>query len=81
VARVEPLRVPAVQPLEACRQLRHGGLEDEVVVVRHQADGVHAPVVLADDDPEEPQKQPAIVVVAVDRDPPGPSSSYVEEAV
>jgi hypothetical protein len=50
-------------------------------VVGHQADGVHAPVVPADDDAEEPEEEAAIVVVAVDRDPPGPARSHVKEAV
>jgi hypothetical protein len=81
VARVEPLRVAAVEALEARRQLRDRGLEDEVVVVRHQAGGVHAPVVLADDDAEEPKEDAAVVVIAVDRDPPGPTRRHVEEPV
>src|SRR6266511_5441373 len=47
VTRVEALRVAAVQPLESGGQLGDGRLDDEVIVVRHQAERVHSPVVLA----------------------------------
>ncbi len=47
VARVEALRVAAVQPLEPGGQLGDGRLYDEVVVVGHQAERVYAPAVFA----------------------------------
>jgi hypothetical protein len=81
VACVEPLRVATVQALEAGGQLRDRRFEDEVVVVRHQAEGMEAPVVATDDEAEEPEEEPAVVVVPVDRDPPGAARSHVEEPV
>jgi len=81
VACVEPLGVPAVQLLEPGRELRDGRLYDEVVVVRHQAERVQAPVVLADDEAEESQEDPAVVVVPVDGDPSGTARGDVEPAV
>jgi hypothetical protein len=81
VASVEALRVAAVELLEAGRELGDRGFDDEVVVVRHQAEGVQAPVVLGDDDSEEPEERAAVVIVAVDGDLPGPARGEVEEAV
>jgi hypothetical protein len=81
VAAVEALGVAAVQPLEAGRELGDGRLDDEVVVVPHQAEGVQAPVVLGDDESEEPEEVAAVVVVAVDRDLPGAAGRDVEEPV
>jgi hypothetical protein len=51
VASVERLRVVAVEALEAGRELLDGRLDDEVVMVRHQAEGVEPPVVLPHDHP------------------------------
>jgi hypothetical protein len=81
VARVEALRVAAVQPLEPGRQLGDGRLEDEVVVVGHQAERVHAPVVFAHRCCEQAQEDPAVVVVPVDRDLSGTTRRHVKEAV
>jgi hypothetical protein len=49
VASVESLRVAAVELLEPRGELGDGRLDDEVVMVGHQAERVDAPVVLADD--------------------------------
>jgi co-chaperonin GroES (HSP10) len=78
---VEALRVATVQALESGGKLRDRRLHDEVVVVRHQAERVEAPVVLVDDDPEEAEEEPAVVVVAVDRHLPSPARCDVEVAV
>jgi hypothetical protein len=81
VASVESLRVAAVELLEARGKLGDGRFDDEVVVVRHQAERVQAPVVLADDEAEQAEEGAAIVIVPVDRDPPGTPGSDVERAV
>jgi hypothetical protein len=81
VACIEALGVASVEPLEAGRQLRDRGLDHQVVVVRHEADGMHAPVVLPDHDAEEPEEEAAVVVVAVDRNPSRAARRHVEEAV
>jgi hypothetical protein len=81
VASVEGLGVVAVQALEAGRELLDGRLDDEVVVVRHQAERVELPIVLPDDEAEEPEEEAAVVVVPVDRDPPGAACGHVEVAV
>jgi hypothetical protein len=81
VSSVEALGVAAVEALEACRHLCDGRLDDEVVVVRHQAKGVQAPVVLPDDRAEQPEERAAVVLVAVDPDLSGAPRGDVEEAV
>jgi hypothetical protein len=81
VAPVEALRVASVQSLKAGGQLRHGRLDDEVVMICHQAERVHAPVVLAHGAGQEAEEDPAVVVVPVDRDLPCPTRSHVKEAV
>ncbi|HET6697262.1 MAG TPA: hypothetical protein VFG85_12210 [Gaiellaceae bacterium] len=44
MTEVERLRVDAVQPLEAIGERRFGQLDDEVIVVRHQAVRVESPL-------------------------------------
>jgi hypothetical protein len=67
VPAVERLRVDAVQALHSDRQAPELGLDDKVVVVRHQAEDVDAPVLALDHVREETQKQAALVVVEEDR--------------
>jgi hypothetical protein len=81
VARVESLRVAAVEALESRRELGDGRLDDEVVVVRHQAEGVEPPVVLPHDEAEEAEEDATVVVIPVDRDPSGSAGGDVEVAV
>jgi len=45
VAAVEGLGVDAVEAAHAVGEATELGFDDQVVVVRHQAEGVHAPVV------------------------------------
>jgi hypothetical protein len=81
VTSVEALRILAIQPVHACRELAASGVEDQVVVRAHQAEGVATPLVLDDCFDEEPKERAAIVVVAIDScsvDAPG---SHVEDAV
>jgi co-chaperonin GroES (HSP10) len=81
VASVEALGIAPVQLLEAGRQLGDGRLDDQVVVVRHQAERMEAPVMLPDDEVQQPEEDAAVVVVAVDRDPSGTARGDVEVAV
>jgi hypothetical protein len=52
-----------------------------VVVIRHQAERVEAPVVSAHDDVEEAEEELAVLGVAVDRNLSGPTRGHVEVAV
>jgi hypothetical protein len=81
VLRVERLRVDAVEPTHSVRELLTGGLDDEVVVVSHQAEGMARPAEASDDVLEHAQEGAAIVGVAVDEDPSGAARGDVEEAV
>jgi hypothetical protein len=67
VAAVERQRVGAVQAVYAVGEAPELGLEDEVVVGGHQAEGVAAPVLPVDFRGEEAQEEPALVVVEEDR--------------
>ena len=64
VAAVERLGVGAVEALEAVGEAPELSLDDEVVVVRHQAEGVDAPVVPLHLAREDPQEEPVVVRVA-----------------
>src|SRR5690242_1150295 len=64
VAAVERLGVGAVEALEAVGEAPELSLDDEVVVVRHQAEGVDAPVVPLDLAREDPQEEAVVVRVA-----------------
>jgi hypothetical protein len=65
VSLVEALRVDAVEALHAAGEERAGGLDDDVVVRAHQAEGVRPPVATVDDGAEEAQECAAVVVVPV----------------
>src|SRR2546430_11275193 len=69
VAQVEPLGVAAAQVLDAGGQLRLRRLDDRVVVVRHQAEGVDVPAVAVDGLREQLEEGEPVVVVAHDRGP------------
>jgi hypothetical protein len=64
VAAVERLGVGAVEPLEAVREAPELSLDDQMVVVRHQAEGVHAPVVTLDLARQEAEETAVVVGVA-----------------
>jgi len=81
VLEIERLRMVAVEELHAGRQLLAPGLDDQVVVVRHQAERVAAPVELRDCEPEEDEEEPPVVVVEKDRDPSGATGSDMEDPV
>ena len=63
---VEGGGVFAVEQLHAGGELRDGCFEDQVVVVGHQAVGVHGPAVEADAEFEHCQEGEPVVVVAND---------------
>jgi len=71
----------AVEELHACGQLLASRLDDQVVVVAHEAERVAAPVELHDGHTEKQEKEVAVVVVEEDRDPPGTPRSEVEDPV
>jgi hypothetical protein len=63
VLPVERLGVDAVEPAHPLGEAPELGLEDQMVVVRHQAERVHAPVVAFDLLREEAEEQAEIVRV------------------
>jgi hypothetical protein len=81
VTDVEPLRMAPAQVLDAGAEAGDGGLHDEVVVVRHQTEGVDAPAVAGDGLGKEAEEGAAIVVVAGDVDAVDAARGDVEVAV
>jgi hypothetical protein len=81
VPAVERLGIHAVEAVAAVGELVAQGFHDEVVVVRHKAEGVDEPIVALDDVREEAQKETAVVVAAKDRRPVDPTRADVERAV
>jgi hypothetical protein len=69
VALVEALCVEAVEAAEAVRQLPARAREDEVVVVRHQAERDDVPPLLSCDVRQEGEEGAPVVVVTEDRAP------------
>jgi hypothetical protein len=69
VAAVEALCVEAVEAAEAVRQLPARAREDEVVVVRHQAERDDVPPLLSCDVRQEGEEGAPVVVVTEDRAP------------
>jgi hypothetical protein len=81
VAGVEGLGVAAVQELHPGRELGPRALDDEVVVVVHQAEGVHAPAEALDRFREQAEEEAAVVVVEVDRALGDPAAGHVVDPV
>jgi hypothetical protein len=69
VLRVEALGVEAVHPVERGRERVAGALDDEVVVVGHQAERVGVQAEAADRPPELGEELPAVVAVEEDLPP------------
>ena len=69
VTLVELLGVGPVQDLHASRQRFELGLDDQVIVVAHQAERVEVPGEAAHDDPEQAQEMAPVLVVAIDPRP------------
>jgi hypothetical protein len=66
MALVEQLRVAPVQDLHAAGELRLLGLDDQVVMSRHQAEGVARPLVDSDHAAQDRHEALSIDVVEVD---------------
>src|SRR5947209_7332134 len=79
VSPVERLRMDAVQDLHASGELLPARVDDEVIVVAHQAERVAAPVEPDDDVCEECEEEPPVVVVEEDRNPAGPARADVKD--
>jgi hypothetical protein len=67
VADVEVSRVVAVEHLHPRGELRHGRFDNQVVVIRHQAEDVDGPAVTPDADGKQGEEEEAVGVVVVDR--------------
>jgi hypothetical protein len=63
VPPVEGLGIDAIELAHSPRQIRPRGLDEEVVVVRHQAVGMAAPAITPDHLGEGVQKEVPVVVV------------------
>jgi hypothetical protein len=81
VTEVEALRVPAAEVLHAGGQLGLRRLDDNVVVVRHQAEDVDRPAVAVDRLRQQLEKDEAIAVVADDRSAVDAARGDVEDPV
>jgi site-specific DNA-cytosine methylase len=81
VLGVEGLCVDAVEALHAFRELFAVCLDDEVVAVPQEAEGVADPRVARDDAREESEEEATVVVVSVDANASGPPCGDVEDAV
>ena len=78
---VEGLGIAAVQLVQADRQEVDVGRDDQVVVVRHQAEGVAVPARAVDDLRKEREEEAAVVIVLRDRAARGAAGCDVEDAV
>src|SRR2546423_11532153 len=66
VSAVEGLGVDAVQAMEPIGELVSERLDDEVIVIRHQAEDVDKPVIPHNDVREEREEETAVVVGSED---------------
>lgn len=69
VAIVEAACVVAVEVTHPCREVRHRRLNDDMVVVPHEAQSVDAPAIAAADPVQDPEKHVPVVCIGVDRAP------------
>ena len=67
MTEVEPLGVPAIQPLHPRGEIAPRGLEQQMVVVPHQAVRMEPPELIADHSPENRKESIAISIIAKDR--------------
>jgi hypothetical protein len=81
VPGVEGLGVAPVQELHPGRELRPGRLDDQVVVVAHQAEGVHAPGAALDRPCEQAEEEQPVVVIQVDVAAGDPARGHVVDPV
>ncbi len=81
VSLVEALSVTPVQALEAAGEIAPGGVQHEVVVRRHETEGVDCPAVGFDVGVEVREKCAPVVVILEDRAPVDSPRDDVEVAV
>jgi hypothetical protein len=77
VALVEGAGVPAVEVAHPVREVRLGRLDEQVVVVAHQAAHVRAPPVATFDAAQDVDEEDAVVVLEEDRCEVIPAGGYV----
>jgi hypothetical protein len=80
-AGVERDRVDAVEVLHSLGDVRVRRLDDQVVVVRHQREGVNGPTPLARNLAEQADEEPPVGIVDVDRLLPNAARDHVVDAV
>ena len=78
---VEPLSVASIQALEAAGEIASSGVEYEVVVRRHETEGVDGPAVGLHARAHERKELAPVVIVPEDRAVADPPRDYVEIAV
>ncbi len=81
VLLVERLRIAAVQQLHPGGKLRPVALDDEVVMVAHQAKAVHPPPVAAHCDSEQSEEVQPVEIVPVDPAAVHSARAHVVDAV
>jgi hypothetical protein len=81
VLHVEPLGIDPVDAVQRARQRVPGALDDEVVVVRHQAQRVDVEPEPLDGAPELSEELAAVVAVEVDLSPLDAAGRRVPDAV
>jgi hypothetical protein len=81
VLAVEGLGVAAVQELHPGRELGARALDDQVVVVAEQAEGVHAPAETLHAAGEQGEEEQAVVVLQVDVAARDPARTHVVDPV
>lgn len=78
---VEPLSVASVQALKTAGELAPGGVEHQVIVRRHETEGVDGPAVGLDACAHDCEERAPVVIVPEDRAPIDPSRDHVEVTV
>ena len=66
VPDIEFLRIDLIEPFHAAGESRDRSLDEQVVVIRHQDEGVKDPLVKADDFTEEVEKEQPVSIGPVD---------------
>jgi hypothetical protein len=77
---VEVPGVLAVQSLHASRQIRLRSFDEQVKVIRHEAEGVLPPAVATNDLVAQGEESPTVVIILKDRLPAVPTRRHVVDA-
>ncbi len=81
VSLIEQLRVAAVQSLDSRREPDARGMENEVIVRRHQAERLDDPVVTLDADADMCEEHPPVCIVPDDGAAVDPARHHMEVPV